>query len=103
MSAAPSPILPRHPLDNPRTVKIALGQTASEALANLGPCLVIAIKADSTAPEAAQGRMILHCMPITKELSNDAYRVARGTHRAVKIKKPSILPASQKSQPPTHP
>ena len=32
-----SPILPRHPLDNPRTVKIALGSYASDALANLDP------------------------------------------------------------------
>ena len=85
-----SPILPRHPLDNPRTVKIALGQTASDALATLGPCLVIATMADSTAPQALQGRMILHCVPITKELSNDAYRVASGTHRATKIKTPKV-------------
>ena len=42
-------------------------------------CLVIAIK-------AAQGRMILHCMPITKELSNVAHRVASGTHRVAKIR-----------------
>ena len=98
------PILPRHPLDHPGVVKIALGQAASEALHGLGKnLLVFATMADSTAPPEAQGRMILLCLPTTKQAADDAYRVARGTHRAVKIKKPSILPASQKSQPPTHP
>ena len=87
MDISPSPILPHHPLDKPGVVKIALGASASEALAALGrSCLIIAAKADSTAPESAQGRMILHCLPLTQERSNAAYRCAIGTHRAVKIK-----------------
>jgi len=84
-----SPVIPEHPLDRPGVVKIALGRLASEALAGIGPhCLCIATRADATAPPEAQGRMILHCRPITKEAANDAYRVAAGTHRAAKIKTP---------------
>jgi hypothetical protein len=85
-------ILPRHPLDHPGVVKIALGQNASDALATLGPCLVVATMADSTAPPEAQGRMILLCLPISKQAADDAYRVARGTHRASKIKTPTAKP-----------
>lgn len=81
-----APTIPRHPLDHPGVVKIALGQNASDALASLGPCLVIASKADSTAPEALQGRVMLLCTPCSKETADAAYQVANGTHRAVKIK-----------------
>lgn len=80
-----SPVLPRHPLDHDNVVKICLGQSASDALRALGAhCLVFASPADATAPEAAQGRMILLCVPITKELGDAAYQVASGKMRAVK-------------------
>jgi hypothetical protein len=95
-----NPILDRHPLDHPGVVKIALGQAASDALAALGDFqIMLASKADSTAPEAAQGRRILHCTPITKELADAAYRVASGTHRAVKIKAASTTRASEAETP----
>jgi hypothetical protein len=47
---------------------------------------VIASKADSTAPEALQGRMVLLCLPLTREAADDAFRVATGRTRAVKVK-----------------
>ena len=82
-----SPILPRHPTDRPGVVKIALGQAASDALHSLGKhVLVVATMADSTAPSEAQGRMILLCLPTTKQAADDAYRVASGSHRAVKTR-----------------
>ena len=86
-----SPVIPPHPLDRPGVVKIMLGQLASDAVAALGEhCLVITSKADGTAPEGAQGRMILHCLPWTQDALNAAYRVASGSHRATRIKvKPS--------------
>jgi hypothetical protein len=83
-----SPILPRHPLDHANVTKIALGQSATDALAGLGNCLVILGKADSTAPEALFGRTILLCTPCSRETLNACYRIASGTHRAVKIKHP---------------
>ena len=89
---SPSPVIPPHPLDQPGVVKIALSQASTDALTALGRhCLVIAAKADSTAPESLQGRMILYCLPITRELADDAYHVALGTHRAVKVKKSAAL------------
>ena len=94
MSSGPSPILPRHPLDQPGVVKIVLGQTASEALHGLGKhVLVVATMADSTAPPEVQGRMILLCLPTTKQAADDAYRVASGAHRVAKIKKTSPTPS----------
>lgn len=87
--ATPTPILPQHSLDHPGVVKIALGQSASDALAALGDFqLVLVSKADCTAPQSTQGRRILHCLPITKQLADDLFRVASGTHRAAKIKAP---------------
>ena len=84
-----SPVIPRHPLDHPGVVKILLSRAASEALEAIGPhCLCIATKADCTAPPEAQGRMILHCLPITKEAADAAFRVASGMARAVRVKAP---------------
>lgn len=80
------PTIPRHHLDHGNVTKIALGQAATDALAGLGSCLVILGKADSTAPEALFGRAILLCTPCSRETLNDCYRVASGSHRAVKIK-----------------
>ena len=42
-------------------------------------------KADATTPQAFHGRRILIVLPITRELADDMFRVARGTHKAVKI------------------
>lgn len=87
VNTSKSPILPPNPLDHPGVVKIALGQSASDALTALGPhCLVIASKTDSTAPEAARGRMVLLCLPLTKDAADDAFRAATGRMRAVKVK-----------------
>lgn len=69
-------------------VKIALSQAASEALAAVGKYhLVMAAPADCTAPEPLRGRMVLLCVPLDKETADAAALVARGTHRAAKIKK----------------
>ena len=81
-----SPIIERHPLDHSGVAKIALGQTASDALAALGPCLVVLSKADSTAPEALQGRSILLCLPSTKDVLDACYGIASGTHKASRIR-----------------
>ena len=82
-----APVLPRHPLDHPGMVKIALSQAASEALSAVGKYhLVMAAPADCTAPESLRGRMILLCLPLDKETADNAARVAMGTHRAAKIK-----------------
>jgi hypothetical protein len=84
-----SPILDRHSLDHPGVMKIALGQSSTEALKAIGPhFLAIITEADSTAPEHAQGRMILHALPCTKDQLDAAYHVASGSHRAVKMKAP---------------
>ena len=83
------PILPSHPLDQADVVKIVLSQAASDALRSIGPhCLVMAAPADSTALEVAQGRFVLLCIPTGKAQLDAAYHVARGTHRAAKIKVP---------------
>lgn len=85
-----SPVLPSHPLDHLRVTKIALSSAASEALAALGPhCLVIATKADCTAPEWAKGRLILLCVPLDTDTARDVESVALGKARAVPIKNPS--------------
>lgn len=82
-----SVVFPCHPLDRPDVVKIALGRLASDALAAVGPhCLVIATMADSTAPAVAQGKMVLLCLPCSKEQLDAAYQVASGQKRAVPIR-----------------
>ncbi len=85
-----SPVLPPHNLDHPGVTKILLSEAATAALEAVGPhCLIVTSKADATAPAHAQGRAVLLCYPITRQLADDAYRVAGGTHRAVRIRKPS--------------
>lgn len=75
-------ILPPHPLDQPGIVKIALGESASAALKSLGQhLLVIAAPADATAPEELRGRYVLHCLPLTMERADAAYRAATGRKR----------------------
>lgn len=81
--------LKNHPLDAPGVVKIALGQSASDALRAIGEHhLCIVNQADATAPPTAQGRMVLHCLPLSREQADDAYRVATGKARAAKIPQP---------------
>ena len=83
----PSPVIPPHPLDHAGVLKIALGKSASVALRAAGPhFLIIATPADSTSPEAAQVRFILHCLPLEKKAADDAFRVATGRMRAVKLR-----------------
>lgn len=88
-----NPVLPP-PLDRPGVVRVMLGQAASDALKGLGKhLLILAAPADSTTPAEAQGRMVLHCMPITKERADAAYAVATGKMRAV----------TPRNHPPKHP
>ncbi|MCX6879474.1 MAG: hypothetical protein NTW21_37575 [Verrucomicrobia bacterium] len=92
---SPPVILPHHPLDVPGVSKIALGHAASAALAAVGPHhFVIATRADATAPQWAAGHLVLHCLPLTKQLAIDAADVAlgRATVRRVKPTKGTSPP-----------
>jgi hypothetical protein len=80
-------VLPSHSLDHPGVVKIALSAAASEALAAVGENhLLLATKADATAPDAMRGRMIVLCLPCSREAADAAFRVATGKARAVTIR-----------------
>ena len=84
-----SPIIPLHPLDRPGSIKILLGREASEAIAANGDFHLAAItRPDATSPPHHDGRLVLVCIPATKDQLDAAYRVASGTHRAAKIKAP---------------
>ena len=93
-----TPIIPRHPLDHPGSIKIMLSRATSEAIAANADYHLAAIShPDSTSPPEALGRLILVCLPMTKETANAAYRVATGTHKAVRIKaKPDTRGADAK-------
>jgi hypothetical protein len=81
------PTLPPHPLDHPGTVKLLLSQAASDALEAAGRYfLILAARADCTAPQEAQGRMILLCQPLDKDTADAAARVALGKAKAVNLK-----------------
>ncbi|RYD33529.1 MAG: hypothetical protein EOP85_20695 [Verrucomicrobiaceae bacterium] len=82
-----SPRLGAHPLDAQGVVRICLSDAASTALEALGPhVLIVATKADATAPENMKGRMVLHCLPCSPERLDDAYRAARGEKPKARIK-----------------
>lgn len=82
-----SPVLPHHPLDLAGVVKIRLSMAASDALRAVGQHhLVLVAEADATAPAEVRDRMVLHCLPLTKERADDAAGVALGSHKATKIK-----------------
>ena len=82
-----SPAIPHRPLDHPHVTKFALGQSISEILAQSGKYhLLITAPSDSTTPKPLQGRRIIHAMSCTREQLDGAYRVASGSHRAVKIR-----------------
>lgn len=79
-----------HPLDHPGTTKILLGWEESEIIADLGPfVLMVAVTADATTPPDARGRIVLHCLPCSKEALDGAFRVVSGKARAQTIKTPS--------------
>ena len=86
-----SPVIPRHQLDHPGVVKVMLSAAASDALRSAGKYhLVLVAQADCTAPAEAQGRMILHCVPLSRELAQAASDVALG--RAIaRRKKPAKI------------
>jgi len=87
-------ILPRHPLDIDGVVKIALGSAASAALRAIGPRhLCITTESDATAPPEAHGRLVLVCLPLTRERAFDVSRVALGSHKAVRVNPPASTAA----------
>ena len=55
-------------------------------------CLVIATEADATAPQEAQGRFSVHCLPCSKDALDADYQVAAGKAKAVRPKplKPTL-------------
>ncbi len=68
-----APVLPIKRSTIPVLSKSLLASPPSDALTALGPhCLVIASKADSTAPEAAQGRMVLLRLPLCADEDHHA-------------------------------
>ncbi len=84
-----SPVLPSHPLDHAGSLKILIGMEASRAIRANGEFHLVAItKPDATTPDHQDGQMVLVCIPATKDQLNGAYRVASGSHRAVKIRQP---------------
>ena len=84
-----SPIIPHHPLDHPGSIKIMIGRKASEAIAGNADFHLAAItRPDATSPKGHDGRLVLVCVPASKAQLDDAYRVATGSHRAVRIRTP---------------
>lgn len=62
-----------------------LGREASEAIAANGDFhLAMISHPDSTSPPEANGRLILTCLPLPKDVLNAATSVALGKSRAVK-------------------
>jgi hypothetical protein len=93
MNPKPSPTIPRHPLDHPGSIKILLGREASEAIAaNSDFHMAAIVRPDATTPPGHDGRLVLICIPATKEQLDQAYGVAIGTHKAVKIRKTQPSP-----------
>ena len=85
----PSPVIRHHPLDHPGSIKILLSRAASEALAANGDYhLALVSHPDATSPPESAGRLILVCVPLTKEAADNAARVALGTMTARPIRKP---------------
>jgi hypothetical protein len=84
-----NPIIPRHPLDKENVIKFALGESISEILSESNRYhLLVSVPSDATTPEPLQGRRILLAVPCSVDQLNAAYRVASGTHRAIKNSKP---------------
>lgn len=74
------------PLATPGLLRILLGKTASDRLATAGEFFLIEATR-SPIPEHA-GRFIAYALPISKAAADAAARVAKGTHRAVRISTP---------------
>lgn len=82
-------ILPPEPLSHPGTIRVLLGQEASDAIAANGDQhMACVIYPNAASPPEHHGRLILVCVPTTKERLHDAQRVALGTHKAVRIPTP---------------
>jgi len=95
--APPSPVIPRHPLDHPGVIKILLGRAASETIKASGDYhFVVITKSDCTCPPESADRLILICLPVSKDTANDASRVALGKAAAKPIR-PSHEPTSKQS------
>lgn len=88
-----TPILPSSTLEHPGSIRILLGQAASDAIAANGDFHLAAITHPRpTDPPEAMGRLVLVCIPTTKQRLDEAARIVLGTHRAVKISKPTTKP-----------
>ena len=81
------------PLVTPGILRFLLGRAASDMLADAGELFLIEAKR-SAQPEH-DGRFIAYALPITKDQADAAARVAKGTHRAVKVKGGSPSPKRQ--------
>lgn len=80
--------IPQHPLDVPGSMKIILGQTASDLIAAHGEYFYGSIRRpDATSPPEADGRLVLVVIPMSREQAMDAGGVAVGTHTAKRIRK----------------
>lgn len=80
--------IPPHPLDVPGSMKIILGQTASDLIAAHGEYFYASIRRpDATSPPEADGRLVLIVIPMSREQAMDAGGVAVGTHTAKKLRK----------------
>jgi hypothetical protein len=78
-----------HPLNRPEIIRFALGVSISSALEESGKFhLLVSVPADSTVPEALRGRRIMLALECSKETADACYGVAKGTHRAVRIRTP---------------
>lgn len=88
-----NPILPRNQLDHENVMKILLSERASEALRAAGEYyLAIVTAPDATAPTEAHGRLVLVCVPLTKERAHDASLVALGRMDARRVKPVKLPP-----------
>jgi len=85
-----SPLIKPHPLDVAGSIKIMLGQAASDILAAHGDChFAIISHPDATSPPEASGRLILTCLPLPRQTLDNATRVALGTMAATRSRKPA--------------
>jgi hypothetical protein len=78
------------PLATPGLLRFLLGKSASDMLAASGNFFLI--EAHRSPRPEDDGRFVMLALPITKDAADSAARVAKGTHRAVKIK-PTPSPA----------
>jgi hypothetical protein len=77
-----------HPLNRPGVIRFALSQRTTNAMDDAGPYLFAAIgMADSSVPDALQGRRIVHALPCSRETLEAVCGIVEGTHKATKIRK----------------